>query len=565
MCSILAVFDLRPSADLTLLRPLALALSAQQRHRGPDWSGVHAEAAAVLVHERLAIVDPAGGAQPIRSADGGLVLAVNGEIYNHRELQRSLTRPYRFTTGSDCEVLNALHRDGDAPTAWLSRLNGIFAFALWDRDARRVLIARDHMGVCPLYWGHDADGRLWVASEMKAIARLCPDVAAFPPGHVYDSAAGEAPVQWYRRAWRDYEAVQGIGADREVLRTALEGAVHRQLMGDVPYGVLLSGGLDSSLVAACAARFARRRIEDDDRGEAWWPRLHSFAIGLEGSPDLAAAQVAADALDTVHHGFTYTLEEGIDAIPEVIRHIESYDMTTVRASTPMYLLARRIKAMGVKMVLSGEGSDELFGGYLYFHKAPDARAFHEELVRKLDALHLYDCLRANKAMMAWGVEARVPFLDVEFIDAAMRMDAAHKMGGADASGRRRIEKAVLREAFAGVLPDSILWRQKEQFSDGVGYGWIDGLKVHAEGQVDDAQFAEAAARFPHNTPATKEAYWYRELFERHYPGEACALTVPGGKSIACSTPAAIAWDAAFAAAADPSGRAVAGVHEAALA
>ena len=563
MCSILAVFDLRPGADLTALRPLALSLSARQRHRGPDWSGVHADEAALLVHERLAIVDPAGGAQPIRSAGGGLVLAVNGEIYNHRELQRSLATPYRFTTGSDCEVLNALHAGGEPPTAWLPRLNGMFAFALWDRAARRIVIARDHMGICPLYWGHDGDGRLWVASEMKAIARLCDDVAAFPPGHVYDSAAGDMPVRWYRRAWREHDAVEGLPADHEALRTALEAAVHRQLMGDVPYGVLLSGGLDSSLVAACAARYARQRVDDDDRGEAWWPRLHSFAIGLEGSPDLAAAQVAADAIGTVHHGFTYTLEEGIDAIPEVIRHIETYDVTTVRASTPMYLLARRIRAMGVKMVLSGEGSDELFGGYLYFHKAPGARAFHGELVRKLDALHQYDCLRANKAMMAWGVEARVPFLDVDFIDTAMRMDAVRKMGGTDTNGKRRIEKAVLREAFAGVLPDAILWRQKEQFSDGVGYGWIDGLKAQAEARVDDASFAAAQERFPHNPPATKEAHWYRMLFERHYPGEACARTVPGGKSIACSSPAAIAWDAAFATAADPSGRAVAGVHAAA--
>ncbi len=565
MCSILAAFDLRPGADLTALRPLALALSARQRHRGPDWSGVHAEPSALLVHERLAIVDPAGGAQPIRSADGGLVLAVNGEIYNHRELEQGLAGDYRFTTGSDCEVLNALHRAGEPPQAWLPRLNGMFAFALWDRDARRIVIARDHMGICPLYWGHDADGRMWVASEMKAIARLCDDFAAFPPGHVYDSAAGDARVRWYRRAWRDYDAVQGIPADREGLRAALETAVHRQLMGDVPYGVLLSGGLDSSLVAACAARFARRRVDEDDRGEAWWPRLHSFAIGLEGSPDLAAAQVAADALGTVHHGFTYTLEEGIDAIPEVIRHIESYDVTTVRASTPMYLLARRIKAMGVKMVLSGEGSDELFGGYLYFHKAPDARAFHEELVRKLDALHQYDCLRANKAMMAWGVEARVPFLDVAFIDAAMRMDAAHKMAATEAQGRRRIEKAVLREAFDGLLPDPILWRQKEQFSDGVGYGWIDGLKAHAAGIVPQVQLVDAATRFPVHPPSTQEAWWYRSLFERHFPGDACARTVPGGKSIACSSPAAIAWDRAFAQAADPSGRAVAGVHHAALA
>ena len=560
MCSILGVFDLRPGADLTPLRPLALSLSARQRHRGPDWSGVHAEPAALLVHERLAIVDPTGGAQPIRSQDGELVLAVNGEIYNHRELERRLANPYRFTTGSDCEVLNALHRDGEAPEAWLPRLNGMFAFALWDREARRVVVARDHMGICPLYWGHDVDGRLWIASEMKAIARMCPDVDVFPPGHVYDSARGGGPVQWYRRAWRDYDAVRGVGVDKAELREALEQAVHRQLMGDVPYGVLLSGGLDSSLVAACAARFARKRVEDDDRGEAWWPRLHSFAIGLDGSPDLAAAQIAADALGTVHHGFTYSFEEGLDAIPEVIRHIETYDPTTIRASTPMYLLARRIKAMGVKMVLSGEGSDELFGGYLYFHKAPDARAFHEELVRKLDALHSYDCLRANKSMMAWGVEARVPFLDTAFIDVAMRMDAEHKMAGKD-----RIEKAVLREAFEGVLPHEILWRQKEQFSDGVGYGWIDGLKAHTETIVTDAQLADASNRFPVNPPATKEAYWYRSLFERHFPGDACARTVPGGKSIACSSPAAIEWDAAFAEAADPSGRAMVGVHTAALA
>jgi asparagine synthase (glutamine-hydrolysing) len=570
MCSILGVFDLRPGADLQPLRPVALSLSARQRHRGPDWSGVHAEPAALLVHERLAIVDPAGGAQPIRSADGDLVLAVNGEIYNHRDLERRLARPYRFTTGSDCEVINALHRDGDAPDKWLGQLNGIFAFALWDRAARRVVIARDHLGICPLYWGHDADGRLWVASEMKAIARVCDDVAAFPPGHVYDSACGDAPLPWYRRAWRDYDAVQGVAVDRSELREAFERAVHRQMMSDVPYGVLLSGGLDSSLVAACAAKFARKRIEEDDRAEAWWPRLHSFAIGLDGSPDLAAAQVAADALGTVHHGFTYTFEEGLDALPEVIRHIETYDVTTIRASTPMYLLARRIKAMGVKMVLSGEGSDEIFGGYLYFHKAPDARAFHEELVRKLDALHSYDCLRANKSMMAWGVEARVPFLDAEFIDVAMRMDARHKMvaagdGDGATSGSRRIEKAVLREAFDGYLPKEILWRQKEQFSDGVGYGWIDGLKAHAEALVTDAELADAAARFPVNPPTTKEGYWYRSLFERLFPGEACARTVPGGKSIACSSPAAIAWDAAFAAAADPSGRAIAGVHVAAMA
>lgn len=555
MCSILGVYDARPGADLMPLRPLALSLSARQRHRGPDWSGVYAEPRCLLVHERLAIVDPAGGAQPLRSGDGRLALAVNGEIYNHRELERVSTAGYAFQTGSDCEVINALYLEHGP--AGVAKLNGIYAFALWDAQQGRLVVARDPLGVCPLYWGHDADGRLWLASEMKALARHCSDVAAFPPGHVYDSATGELSF-FHERAWRTYDAVQGKTVPGRVLREGFEQAVHRQLMTDVPYGVLLSGGLDSSLVAACAARFARQRVEEDDQAEAWWPRLHSFAIGLEDSPDLAAAEVAAKALGTVHHGFTYKFEEGLDALPDVIRHVETYDVTTIRASTPMYLLARRIKAMGVKMVLSGEGSDEIFGGYLYFHKAPNAREFHDECVRKLGALHQFDCARANKAMMAWGVEARVPFLDLEFLDLAMGMDAQAKMAGGG-----RIEKAVLREAFEGALPHEILWRQKEQFSDGVGYGWIDGLKARAEDYVSDAMFAQAALRFPVNPPQTKEAYWYRELFEREFPGEACARTVPGGKSIACSSPAAIAWDPAFAKAADPSGRAVAGVHLAA--
>jgi asparagine synthase (glutamine-hydrolysing) len=552
MCSILGVFDLRPGADLAPLRPLALSLSARQRHRGPDWSGVYAGKAALLVHERLAIVDPAGGAQPLLSADRQLALAVNGEIYNHRELERSLATPYAMQSGSDCEVINALYRNDGDIGAWLGRLNGIFAFALWDEERQRCVVARDPIGVCPLYWGHDADRRLWVASEMKALVRICDDVAPFPPGHWYDSATGTLE-RYYDRPWRDYEATHGVTVEAQALREAFEAAVHRQLMTDVPYGVLLSGGLDSSLVAACAARFARHRVEDDDRGEAWWPRLHSFAIGLEGSPDLAAAEIAAKAIGTVHHGFRYSFVEGLDALPDVIRHIETYDVTTIRASTPMYLLARRIKAMGVKMVLSGEGADEIFGGYLYFHKAPSAREFHEETVRKLDALHSFDCLRANKSMMAWGVEPRVPFLDVEFLDVAMRIDAQAKMVQ---PGGRRIEKALLR--------DEILWRQKEQFSDGVGYGWIDGLKAHAEAHVGDREFSAAAGRFPINTPQSKEAYFYRALFEQAFPGDACARSVPGGKSIACSTPAAIAWDAAFAAAADPSGRAVAGVHNAAV-
>ena len=560
MCSILSIIDLRPGSDLSVWRPVALAQSAKLRHRGPDWSGVYQHPHALLVHERLAIVDPSGGSQPLLSDDGQLALAVNGEIYNHRPLREELSEAYVFQTGSDCEVINALYAaapDGDAGE-WLMRLNGMFAFVLWDASRQRAIIARDHIGICPLYWGHDAEGRLWVASEMKALARLCDDVAQFPPGHWFDTRT-QALRRYYERPWREVEATEGVEVSLDELRQAFESAVHRQLMSDVPYGVLLSGGLDSSLVAACAAKFARQRIEDDDASEAWWPRLHSFAIGLEGSPDLAAAQVAADALGTVHHGFTYSFEEGLDALPDVIRHIETYDVTTIRASTPMFLLARRIKAMGVKMVLSGEGSDELFGGYLYFHRAPDAREFHEELVRKLDALHNYDCLRANKSMMAWGVEPRVPFLDREFIEVAMRMDAEAKM-----VKDGRIEKNILRAAFEGYLPEEILWRQKEQFSDGVGYGWIDGLKAHAERQVSDAELAAAAQRFPHNPPQTKEAYFYRRLFEQAFPDEASARTVPGGKSIACSSPAAIAWDAAFANAADPSGRAVAGVHAAAV-
>lgn len=563
MCSIFGIFDLQSGDDLHLLRRQALECSQRQRHRGPDWSGVYLDDGAILVHERLAIVDPAGGSQPLLSEDGQLVLAVNGEIYNHKQLKAELKQPYAFQTGSDCEVINALYRE-DEPASFLNRLNGIFAFALWDKAARRVIIARDPIGVCPLYWGHDKEGRLRVASEMKSLADECADVAQFPPGHYYDSASGEL-VKYYQRPWREYDAVEGVQVSPQELREAFEAAVHRQLMTDVPYGVLLSGGLDSSLVAAVAARFARKRIEDNDEAEAWWPRLHSFAIGLKGSPDLAAAAVAAESLGTVHHGFEYTFEEGLDALPEVIRHIETYDVTTIRASTPMFLLARRIKAMGVKMVLSGEGSDEIFGGYLYFHKAPNAREFHEELVRKLDTLYNYDCLRANKSMMAWGVEPRVPFLDREFLDVAMKMDARYKMVLKGSDGPQRMEKGVLRAAFDGYLPESILWRQKEQFSDGVGYGWIDGLKAHAEAQVSDRELAAAASRFPVNPPQTKEAYFYRSLFEQFYPTPAAAETVPGGKSIACSSPTAIAWDASFAKMADPSGRAVAGVHEQALA
>lgn len=561
MCGIVAIFGLKPGTELEPLRRQAVQAAARIRHRGPDWSGVYADAGAVLAHERLAIVDIHGGAQPLRSTDGALALAVNGEIYNHRELEAALTMPYAFTTQSDCEVINALWRE-QGP-GFVDSLNGIFAFALWDAAQQRYLIARDPVGVIPFYYGHDHEGRLWVASEMKALMGVCEDVAIFPPGHLLDSAEGT--IRPYRRRdWRDYAKVEGQRIEPATLKAALMQAVRRQLMCDVPYGVLLSGGLDSSVVAWCAAQFARNRVEDDGRSEAWWPRLHSFAVGLEGSPDLAAARVAAEALGTAHHEFHFTFEEGLDALSEVIRHIETYDVTTVRASTPMFLLARRIRSMGIKMVLSGEGSDEVFGGYLYFHKAPDAREFHAETVRKLDALHQFDCLRANKSMAAFGIEARVPYLDLAFLDVAMAIDPEQKRVRPRQPGGRPVEKWLLRTAFEGCLPESILWRQKEQFSDGVGYGWIDGLKAHAEAQVSDAEFAGAERRFPINPPQTKEAYFYRRIFESHFPGAAAAATVPGGKSIACSSPAAIAWDAAFAKAADPSGRAVAGVHAQAL-
>jgi asparagine synthase (glutamine-hydrolysing) len=550
MCSILALLDLR--SDPAPLRARALRLSKLQRHRGPDWSGIWTHPRAILADERLAIVDVLHGAQPLLSPDEAVALAVNGEIYNHRELRASLRQPYAFRTESDCEVILALYRERG--TDFLGDLNGIFAFVLYDAARDRYVIARDPMGVVPLYTGRDAEGTLHVASEMKALVPVCESVAEFPPGHVWDSEVGE-PVRWYRRAWRRYDAVAGAPARPAAVRAALEDAVRRQLMCDVPYGVLLSGGLDSSIIAACARRFAARRVEDGGRSEAWWPQLHSFAIGLEGSPDLRAAREVADHVGTVHHELRFTVQEGIDALPDVIHHLETYDVTTIRAATPMYLMARRIRAMGIKMVLSGEGADEIFGGYLYFHRAPDARSFHEETVRKLDRLHLFDCLRANKAMAAWGVEARVPFLDRDFLDVAMGMDPAAKMAGPG-----RMEKHLLREAFADLLPASVAWRQKEQFSDGVGYGWIDSLRAHADAQVSDAEMAQAEVRFPHNPPATKEAYFYRALFAEHFRLDSCAECVPGGRSVACSTPEALAWDASLSAVTDPSGRAVRGVH-----
>jgi asparagine synthase (glutamine-hydrolysing) len=550
MCSILGILDY--GGDPAAARARALELSKLQRHRGPDWSGVWADDRVVLAHERLAIVDVLHGAQPLVSPDGRYVLAVNGEIYNHAAL-RAETADYAYRTDSDCEVIIPLF-DRYGPD-FIHRLSGIFAFVLHDAREGRTVIGRDPIGVIPLYTGIDADGTLYVASEMKALTPVCRQVSEFPPGHLADTRGGMDPVRYYEPSWRAFDAVSGGRTDPGAVREALEAAVHRQLMSDVPYGVLLSGGLDSSVIAAVAARFADRRVEDDDRTRAWWPRLHSFAIGLDGSPDVAAAREVADHIGTVHHAFTFTVQEGLDALRDVIHHLETYDVTTVRASTPMYLMARRIRAMGIKMVLSGEGADEIFGGYLYFHKAPNAREFHEETVRKLDRLHLFDCLRANKSMAAWGIEARVPFLDREFLDVAMALDPEAKMVKPG-----RLEKQILRDAFADLLPESIARRQKEQFSDGVGYGWIDALKAHAGRLVSDAELARAAFRFPVNTPDTKEGWLYRSIFEEHFPLESAARCVPGGKSVACSTPEALAWDASFQASADPSGRAVRGVH-----
>lgn len=553
MCSILAILDLK--SDTQPLRRQAIRLSKLQRHRGPDWSGVYTDTHAILAHERLAIVDVVHGAQPLLNPAGTHALAVNGEIYNHRELRAGLTIPFEFQTESDCEIILALYAEHG--TAFLDRLNGIFAFVLYDSEKQRYLIGRDHMGIVPLYMGQDEHGHTYVASEMKALVPACASIMEFPRGHFLDSEVGEA-TRYYKRAWRDYDVVADNEADPAVIRTALTKAVERQLMSDVPYGVLLSGGLDSSIIAATAKKFAARRVEEAGRTAAWWPQLHSFSIGLETSPDLKAARVAAEHIGSIHHEFHFTIQEGFDALSDVIYHLETYDVTTIRAATPMYLMARRIRAMGVKMVLSGEGADEVFGGYLYFHRAPNARAFHEETVRKLDRLHWYDCLRANKAMAAWGVEARVPFLDKEFLDVAMSINPSAKMA---VDGK--MEKHLLREAFAEDLPEVIAWRQKEQFSDGVGYNWIDSLRAHAEAEVSDRAMASAAVRFPYNTPPTKEAYFYRAIFAEHFHHDACARCVPGGASVACSTAEALAWDPSLAGVIDPSGRAVQGVHNAA--
>ncbi|SEW26817.1 asparagine synthase (glutamine-hydrolysing) [Prevotella aff. ruminicola Tc2-24] len=551
MCGIVGIFNVKEQTSE--LRQRALRMSQKIRHRGPDWSGIYCGGSAILAHERLSIVDPESGGQPLFSPDRQQVLAVNGEIYNHQQIRERYAGKYDFMTGSDCEVILALYRDKGID--FLEDLSGIFAFALYDEQKNEFLIARDPIGVIPLYIGYDNDGKVYVASELKALEGQCDHYEPFLPGHYYWSKE-PGMKRYYQRDWMKYDAVKDNPASVEAVRDALKDAVRRQLMSDVPYGVLLSGGLDSSVISAIAERFSEKRIENNGQTRAYWPRLHSFAVGLKGAPDLAKAKMVADHIGTVHHEINYTIQEGLDAIRDVIYFIETYDVTTVRASTPMYLLARVIKSMGIKMVLSGEGADEIFGGYLYFHKAPDAQAFHEETVRKLSKLYLYDCLRANKSLSAWGVEGRVPFLDKEFLDVAMRTNPEAKM-----CPGKTMEKRIVREAFADMLPAEVAWRQKEQFSDGVGYSWIDTLKKITSEAVSDEQMAHAAERFPINPPKNKEEYYYRSIFAEHFPSESAARSVPSEASVACSTSIALEWDAAFKGMNDPSGRAVKGVHE----
>ena len=595
MCGFIGLFDLNSgSAPIAEglkeeLRSQVLEMSKRIRHRGPDWSGIYTGDNAILSHERLSIVDPLSGKQPLVSDDGKIILAANGEIYNHKKIRAKFADSYHFLTGSDCEVIIPLYkkyRESGDFKAMIEELSGIFAFALYDSEYDSYLISRDEIGVIPLYQGWDKQGRYYVASELKALEGDCQTIEEFPNGHYLYSGKSNPcdsfprPIKWYKRSWETYENVKNSPRatdDKgeiinpsviEKVRNGLEAAVKAQLMSDVPYGVLLSGGLDSSIIAAVTQKFSNKRVETDSKEGAWWPRLHSFAVGLEGSPDLIAAQKAADYIGTVHHEVHFTIQEALDALPDVIYHIETYDITTVRASTPMYLLARVIKSMGIKMVLSGEGSDELFGGYLYFHKAPNAQEFHEELVRKMSKLHLYDCLRANKSLMAWGVEGRVPFLDKDFIDIAMGLNPSDKMSiklpeGAEGRGNggQRIEKWILRKAFEDLLPESIAWRQKEQFSDGVGYNWIDTLKKITEEKVSDQEFARRENRFPVNPPKTKEEYYYREIYSRLFPSDSAAKCVPHEAGVACSTAKALEWDAAWKNMDEPSGRAISGVHD----
>jgi len=548
MCGIIGLFNIH---NEQAMRTEALKMAGKIRHRGPDWSGSYSDAHCILMHERLSIVDVEHGAQPLYDTKTKRVLAVNGEIYNHKELEKKLSNPHDFQTNSDCEVLLYLY--DEFGTDFLNEIDGIFAFSLYDPKTKDYFIARDHMGIIPLYIGWDENGVTYVASEMKSIEPYCEKLQEFPPGNYYKN--GEF-TKWYQPNWANEIPTEAVSLPK--LRKALEDSVHKQLMCDVPYGVLISGGLDSSVIAAIAAQYSKKRIESGDAEEAWWPRLHSFAIGLKDSPDLANANIVADAIGTVHHECLYTVQEGLDALRDVIYHLETYDVTTIRAATPMYLMARKIKSMGIKMVLSGEGADEVFGGYLYFHMAPNKEELHHETVRKLQKLSKYDCLRANKSMAAWGIEARVPFLGKEFLEYAMNFDPADKM-----CSDGKAEKYVLRKAFEGLIPDEVLWRQKEQFSDGVGYNWIDSLKANADEKVSDDNLANADRKFPIQPPSTKEGYYYREIFDEMFPSNEAALTVEAGPSIACSSPVAFRWSKEFENMDDPSGRSVA-VHSKAV-
>ena len=550
MCGIVCAFNIKGNNDL--VRGNVLKMAQKVRHRGPDWSGIYSSENAILAHERLAIVDPTSGKQPILSEDGLKVIAVNGEIYNHQNLKDSFATDYNFRTESDCEVILALYEKKGIN--FLNDLNGIFAFALYDSSNDKYIIARDHMGIIPLYMGWDKDDIFYVSSELKSLEGVCDKIELFPPGHYLESSSTDLK-KWYNPEWVSYDHVKDSETSIKAIHDSLSAAVKRQLMSDVPYGVLLSGGLDSSITSALAKKFASKRVESNDKQDAWWPQLHSFSVGLKDAPDLKAARIVADHIGTIHHEINFTVQEGIDAIRDVIYHLETYDITTIRASTPMYLIARAIKSLGIKMVLSGEGADELFGGYLYFHKAPNAKEFHEETVRKLDKLHQYDCLRANKSLAAWGIEGRVPFLDKEFIDVAMNINPEDKM-----IKNGRIEKWVLREAFKDYLPESVLWRQKEQFSDGVGYSWIDSLKDLVSKEVSDHDLENASKTFSINTPRNKEEYYYRSIFRDHFSSDAAASSVPSVPSVACSTPQALEWDEAFKNMNDPSGRSISNIH-----
>ncbi|KAL2758210.1 hypothetical protein ACRALDRAFT_1061424 [Sodiomyces alcalophilus JCM 7366] len=570
MCGI---FACHRHPDVHKFKPTALRLAKAVRHRGPDWSGNVIANNTILCHERLCIVGVESGAQPLTSPDENIILAVNGEIYNHRLIRKSLQNGYSYKTTSDCEVIIPLYTEYglDAP----KHLDGMFSFVLYDKKQDRTIAARDPIGVTTFYqgWSSKQPGTVYFASELKSLHSVCDKIEAFPPGHVYDSATGDF-TRYFQPTWWDPARVPNTPLDLKRVRETLETSVRKRLMAEVPYGVLLSGGLDSSLVAAIAQRetlrlkkaalaangTAESMSENPDVGEGlvgidddnqlstvtYLPQLHSFSIGLPGAPDNKAALEVAKFLGTKHHVMTFTIEDGLNALSDVIYHLESYDVTTIRASTPMYLLSRKIKAMGIKMVLSGEGSDEAFGGYLYFHAAPDKNAFHEETVRRIKDLHLSDCLRANKATSAWGLEARVPFLDKAFLELAMNIDPQEKMITGE-----RIEKYILRKAFdvsdepgaEPYLPEKILWRQKEQFSDGVGYGWIDALKENAELHVTDEMMKNPKPEWGDDIPDTKEAYWYRVMFDEHFPPH-CASTVKR-------------WVPTWSEQTDPSGRAIA--------